>query len=243
MIDIKLDKFQGPLSLLLRIIEKEELDITSINLAKIANEYLDYIKNSENILPERMADFLLMASKLLYIKSKALLPYLFNEEDEGEIEDLEKQLKMYKEFVDLSHKIQKIIGKKRFSFSRILNKNNRRFSFLGDYFFPPKNIKQDDLKNSFLKILDRIEKEDEKLEEETIKAEVSIEERISFIKNLINQKIKINFTRILKEAKSKTEIIVNFLAVLELSKQRQLIFQQSELFSDIYLESDREENL
>lgn len=243
MIDIKIDKFQGPLSLLLRIIEKEEMDITSINLAKIANEYLDYIENSDNILPERMADFLLLASKLLYIKSRALLPYLFNEEDDDDIENLEKQLKMYKEFVDLSAKVQKIIGKKRFSFSRILNKKNRRFSFLGDYFFPPKNIKKNDLKLSFLKVLEKLEEEDEKIEEEVMKAELSIDERIYFIKNLINQRIKINFTRILKEAKCKTEIIVNFLAVLELSKQRQLIFQQVELFSDIYLEGDQEDSL
>jgi segregation and condensation protein A len=61
----------------LKIIEKEELDITSINLAKIADEYLDYIKKSADILPESMADFLLMATKLLYIKSKALLPFYF----------------------------------------------------------------------------------------------------------------------------------------------------------------------
>ena len=73
MIDIKIDQFQGPLSLLLRIIEKEELDITSVSLAKIADEYLEYIQNSQEILPERMADFLLMASKLIYLKSKALI--------------------------------------------------------------------------------------------------------------------------------------------------------------------------
>lgn len=241
MIDIKIDHFHGPLSLLLKIIEKEELDITSVSLVKIAEKYLNYIQNSEDILPERMADFLLMASKLIYLKSKALLPYLFTAEDEKEVENLEKQLKMYKDFVDLSTGIQKMIGKKKFSFSRIINKNNRRFSFLGDYFFPPKNLKQNDLQNSFLKILDKIEAEEEKMEEETIKSEISIEEKISFIKNLISQKIKINFTKILKEAKSKTEIIVNFLAVLELSKQRQLVFNQVSLFSEIYLEENQED--
>lgn len=243
MVDIKIDQFQGPLSLLLRIIEKEELDITSVSLAKIADEYLQYIQNTNDILPERMADFLLMASKLIYLKSKALLPYLFSPEDEEEIEDLEKQLKMYKDFVDLSNKIQKMIGRKKFSFSRIINKNNRRFSFLGDYFFPPKNVKQNDLHDSFLKILERTKIEEEKLDEETIKAEISIDERIFFIRNLINKKIKINFTKILQEAKSKTEIIVNFLAVLELSKQRELAFSQIDLFGEIYLEEGSEENI
>ena len=125
MNEIKIDKFQGPLSLLLKIIEKEELDITSINLAKIADEYLTYIKNSADILPESMADFLLMATKLLYIKSKALLPFLFSEDDQAEVEDLEEKLKMYKDFVDLSIKVQKIIGKKKFSFFRIFRKRPR----------------------------------------------------------------------------------------------------------------------
>jgi segregation and condensation protein A len=236
MIDIKIDKFQGPLSLLLRIIEKEEMDITSLSLAKIADEYLEYIKNTETISPDRMSDFLLMASKLLYIKSKALLPYLFNEEDEVEVEDLEKQLRIYKEFVSFSEKIQKMIGRKRFSFSRVSIKNNKRNSILGDYFFPPKNTDSDNLKKSFLKLIDRVKIQEEKIEEDTIKHEVSIDDRISFIKKLITKKIKINFSRILKDSKSKTEVIVNFLAVLELSKQRDLLVEQLELFSDIFVE-------
>lgn len=239
MIDIKIDQFQGPLSLLLRIIEKEELDITSVSLAKIANEYLLYIQNSSDILPERMADFLLMASKLIYLKSKALLPYLLSPEDEEEMEGLEKQLKMYKDFIDLSAKVQKIIGKKKFSFSRIINKNNRRFSFLGDYFFPPKNTKAENLRQSFLKILEKNKKEEE-LEKKVLKIEMSIDERIIFIKDLVREKIKINFTKMLKTAKSKTEIIVNFLAVLELTKQRELVFTQSTLFSEIYIEENKE---
>jgi len=237
MIDIKIDQFQGPLSLLLRIIEKEEMDITSLSLAKIADEYLEYIKNTDNISPDRMSDFLLMASKLLYIKSKALLPYLFNEEDEVEVENLEKQLRIYKEFVSFSEKIQKIIGKKRFSFSRISAKNNKKASILGEYFFPPKNTNSDNLRNSFLKLIDRVSIQEEKLEEDTIKHEISIEDKISFIKNLIAKKIKVNFSNILKESKSKTEVIVNFLAVLELSKQRSLVIEQLELFSDIFVES------
>lgn len=236
MIDIKIDKFQGPLSLLLQIIEKEELDITSINLAKIADQYLDFVKNSPKILPESMADFLLMAAKLLYIKSRALLPYLFSEEDQEELDDLEGKLKMYKDFVDLSFKIQKMIGKKKFSFFRQIPKNNKRFNYLTESFFPPKNININILKIEFSKILKKIEFLDEKLEQKTIISEVSIEERILFIKNIIIKKVKINFTKILKESRSRTEIIVNFLAILELTKQREIVFDQDELFGDIFIE-------
>jgi len=240
MIDIKIDKFQGPLSLLLQIIEKEELDITSVNLAKIADEYLEYIKKSSNILPESMADFLLLAAKLLYIKSKALLPYLFTEEDQEEIEDLESKLKMYKDFVDLSFKIQKIIGRKKFSFFRELPKNNRRFNLLVETFFPPKNVVAETLKDQFQKILDKVDVLEENLEKKTIISEISIEERILYIKNTIITRVKLNFTKILKEAKSKTEIIVNFLAVLELAKQREIVFDQTDLFGEIFVEKYRE---
>ncbi len=242
MNDIKIDKFEGPLSLLLKIIEKEELDITSVNLARIADEYLEYIKKSSNILPESMADFLLMATKLLYIKSKALLPYLFTDEDQEELEDLEEKLKMYKDFVDLSNKIKKIIGKKKFSFFRTSIKNNRRWFLSENSFFPPQNIKVENLKKVFSKILSEIKFTDEKLEQRTISAEINIEERIIFLKNMVIDKIKVNFSRILKESNSKVEIIVNFLAVLELAKQREVVFDQSDLFGEIFVEKYKELN-
>ena len=236
MIDIKIDKFQGPLSLLLKIIEKEELDITQVNLAKIADEYLEYIKNSPEIAPESMADFLLMAAKLLYIKSRALLPYLLSEEEQEELDDLEGKLKMYKDFVVLSSEIQKMIGRKKFSFFRTVPKTGRRYSFLEKAFFPPKNIKIENLFQEFKRILDGIEFLEEKLDEKTIISEVNIEERIVFIRGLVSRKIKINFTRFLKESKTKVEIIVSFLAILELVKQKELTFNQGDLFSDIFLE-------
>ncbi|MFA5643909.1 MAG: segregation/condensation protein A [Patescibacteria group bacterium] len=240
MMTINIDKFSGPLSLLLQIIEKEELDITSVNLAKIADEYLEYIKKSEEIRPEAMADFLLMAAKLLYIKSKALLPYLFSEEDQAELDDLAGKLKMYKDFVHLSQKVNKIIGRKRFSFFRSLPKSGRRLNILSDCFFPPKNVSTDVLWTEFKKVLENINFLEEELEKKTILDEVKIEDRIVFIKNIISQKIKINFSNILREAVSRTEIIVNFLAILELVKQKEIIFTQDDLFGEIFLESYQE---
>lgn len=242
MIDIKIDKFAGPLSLLLQIIEKEELDITTVNLAKIADEYLDFIQKSKDILPESLADFLWLASKLLYIKSKALLPYLFSEDDQSEVEDLAEKLKLYKEFVDLSFKVKKIIARKKFSFFRQLNQG-RRLRLVGpSSFFPPRNVSAEVLGREFTRVLTRLETLEEKLEERALKSEVNIEERIAFIKNVVVEKMKINFSRILRESGSKVEIIVNFLAVLELAKQREIVFVQSSLFGEILLEKYRELN-
>ncbi len=240
MINVNIDKFQGPLSLLLQIIEKEEMDITSVNLAKIADEYLEYVKNYKDILPESMADFLLMAAKLLYIKSRALLPYLFSDEDQSELEDLESKLKMYKEFVDLSWKVQKIIGRKKFSFFRDVPKKSKKLNFLEPSFFPPQNISSIILRDDFLRILLKVELLEERLEKKIIESEVSIEDRIFFIKELVAQRVKINFSKIMKEARSKTEIVVNFLAVLELAKQREIIFNQDDLFGEIFIETYRD---
>jgi len=240
MMNVNIDKFQGPLSLLLQIIEKEEMDITSVNLAKIADEYLEHVKSSKDILPEAMADFLLLAAKLLYIKSKALLPYLFSEEDQAELEDLESKLKMYKEFIELSSKIQKIIGRHKFSFFRALPKSGKRRDILGASFFPPQNVNPLVLQNEFFKVLQRVETLEEKLEKRIISAEISIDERIIFIKDIIAQKIKINFTKIIKASGSRLEIIVNFLAVLELAKQREITFDQDDLFGEIFLSAYQE---
>ncbi len=94
MMEFKLEKFQGPLALLLSLIEKEELDITEIGLANICDQYIDYINNNDKISSDEMAEFLLIATKLLYIKSKTLLPYFYNDEEEEGIEDLKIQLRM-----------------------------------------------------------------------------------------------------------------------------------------------------
>src|SRR3990167_8461875 len=107
MLYFKIEKFEGPLGLLLQLIEKEEMDITEIYLAKIADQYIDYIRNSKSIEPEEMADFLVVAAKLFLIKSRALLPFLQGEVEQ-EIQDFENQLKMYKEFLEAAKKVHAI---------------------------------------------------------------------------------------------------------------------------------------
>ena len=117
MHEVKLEQFTGPLGLLLRLIEKEELDITELSLAKIADNYVDYIQANKNIPDEELADFLVLAARLLYIKSKALLPYLVFDDPEDNEDDLERQLKMYQEFVTASEVLAVLIGRKKFLFA------------------------------------------------------------------------------------------------------------------------------
>ncbi|MFZ2310621.1 MAG: segregation/condensation protein A [Patescibacteria group bacterium] len=249
MMEITTEKFQGPLGILLKLIEQEEMDITEIALAKIADEYLAYIETAGNIGPEEMADFLVIAAKLLFIKSKALLPYLVSAEEEEEITELEGRLRMYKEFIEASVKIAELIGAKKFLFSPlVLNKNFRRFKAATPAFNAPNNLDSALLNEKFLALLGRLMVKEETLDEKKLEPKISIDERIDHIRKLLAQKLRFSFSQFLKGAQSKTEVIVSFLAVLELAKQRELLFEQGELFSEIHVlfrddKDDSENNL
>lgn len=235
MVDVTTEKFSGPLGLLLSLIESEEMDITEIALAKIADEYVAYIRSAANIDPEEMADFLVIAAKLLFIKSKALLPYLYTKEDEEEVNDLERQLRMYKEFITASEKIREALAAKRFQFLPPLIKN-RRQQFNLPVFTAPLKVNPGVLRevlNNLLKALAK--KIEEKLPEARLEPKINIEDRIASIKQMLFEKVKVNFSKLLAASQTKTELIVNFLAVLELAKQKELNFEQDELFSEIHI--------
>lgn len=235
MVDVTTEKFSGPLGLLLSLIESEEMDITEIALAKIADEYVSYIRSAGNIDPDEMADFLVVAAKLLFIKSKALLPYLYTKEDEEEVNDLERQLRMYKEFITASEKIKDSLAAKRFQFLPPLIKN-RRQQFNLPIFTAPLKVNPDVLKevlNNLLKALAK--KVEEKLPEARLEPKINIEDRIASIRQMLFEKIKVNFSKLLATSQTKTELIVNFLAVLELAKQKELNFEQDELFGEIHV--------
>ncbi|MCF7820455.1 MAG: segregation/condensation protein A [Candidatus Pacebacteria bacterium] len=234
MMEIKLEKFQGPLGLLLKLIEKEELDITEIGLAAICDQYIAYIENNRQIKTEEMADFLYVAAKLLYIKSKALLPYLYSEDEEAEIDDFKLQLRMYKEFVKATENVREMTSGKRFLFVKNINQKQIRKQLLANAsFIAPDNVDKNRLKQVFADFLKSLQPKIEKLKEEKIKRVVTIEERIDYIKNILDKKHKYNFNKLISGSQDKTEIIVNFLAILELAKQRQLVFKQVSLFGEI----------
>src|SRR3989338_2288737 len=97
---IKLEQFEGPLELLLQLIQDQKLDITQVSLANVADQYLEYIHAQPKWDPDELADFLVVAAKLLLIKSKVLLPNLDLGDDEGDALALEQQLKMLNQYLD-----------------------------------------------------------------------------------------------------------------------------------------------
>ena len=233
MVDFKTEKFEGPLGILLQLIEAEKMDITEIALARIADQFLSYIEQAENIDSEELADFLMIAAKLLYIKSKALLPYLVIEEEEAGAFDLERQLKMYKEFIDASEKLKVFIANGQPLFTPAMPNKNR--SALNPGFYPPAKINAEILADCFPRIIAKLKPVVKKLEEKFLEPKISIDERIESIRSLVKNRMRVNFSELLKSFKTRTELIVNFLAVLELAKQREIFFEQAELFGEINL--------
>ncbi len=225
MHSIKLEQFEGPLDLLLQLIEKEELDITTVSLAKIADEFLDYIHRIEEIVPEEVADFLVVAAKLIYLKSKYLLPNLVVEEEDAG--DLEKQLKIYQQYYQASKLIEKMIGKKKFTYVRLQPMKIK----LTAEFNPPPKINIGQLAQAFVDVLSRLE-EVRKLPKMMIAKAVSIKERINQLRDELLKNFQSKFSNFYNK-ENKVDTIVSFLALLELVKQRTVTVNQNKLFADI----------
>ncbi len=225
---IKLEKFEGPLDLLLQFIEQERLDITEVSLAKVTDQYLGYLNQTADISTEELADFLVVAAKLLLIKSKILLPQL--EVDAEEASDLEQQLRIYKEFYEASKVLQKRIVKKHFLYPR-----ERMIVRIDKVFNPPKSITSETLSKIFRGVLASLEPW-VNLPREVVTKTISIRERIANIQQMIQEKMRMRFGELLRSANNKTEVIVTFLAILELVKQRSIAVVQEGIFDDIVVQ-------
>jgi segregation and condensation protein A len=229
MYNVKLEKFEGPLELLLELIEKEKLSITELNLAKVTDQYLEHIRDNQNIHLENLADFLSVAAKLILIKSRALLPVLkLSEEDEEEIGDLTRQLEEYKKFKEISAQIGKLASLGRISYAR------PAYFGLKAVFYPPENLTATDLKNYFEKVLLDVPSV-QILQEELVGEIVTLEERISDLEVTLRKKMETCFSEVVAQAKDKVDVIISFLAMLEMVKQRMIHVEQSELFHEIKL--------
>ncbi|MBX4187155.1 MAG: segregation/condensation protein A [Candidatus Doudnabacteria bacterium] len=226
---IKTEQFEGPLDLLLQLIEDQRLDVSTLALAKVTEQFLSYVKNLQQKDPTNLADFLVIAAKLLVIKSKSLLPNLeLGEEEEEAAFDLTTQLLQYKKYKEAAKFLRKLDLMRHQSWTRDVDFYDR-ITFLPD---PEINagVLADSLRNLASEL-----KEIMRLPQQVMKEVVSISEKIVHIQNLIASKLETSLSTLLKEAKTKTEVIVTFLALLELTKQRILTLEQDQHFGDIMI--------
>lgn len=226
-ISLSQHQFEGPLDLLLNLIEGQKLDITTISIAQVTEQFLLYVRQLEEVDATSLSDYLAIAAKLLVIKSKAILPSLEVEvEEEDSAISLEDQLKQYKLYRDLAKLLKAQDAKNLQSFTRSLvftQKIN---------FYPDPRVTPEMLKTSAFAMSQSLE-ELKQLPEARVKEAVSIQQKISLLQNSLAREIETKLSTIIAGAKNKSEVIVTFLAVLELIKQRVLTVEQESIFSDI----------
>jgi len=230
---IKLTQFEGPLDLLLTLIEEQKLNITEISLAQVTEQFLQYMRKLTDIRPNELSDWLVVASKLLVIKSRALMPSLrLSEEDEEDATDLAWRLYQFKLYKEAARMLDRTQKRNRQSWGRSTAFAQRVT------FYPDPNAGRAALAavmRHLASSLAAIATIPKKVLEEV----VSISEKISDLQKLIAVKTEMKMRELLKSASSKTEIIVTFLALLELVKQKILTVEQEAIFSDITIRKSR----
>ena len=233
MYKIKLDQFEGPLDLLLFFIKRDELNIYDIPISRITKEFLEYVNLIKMLDLEVAGDFILMASTLMHIKVRMLLPRELDEKGE-EIDpraELVKALLEYKRYKEVSEELA--------YFESDQTKVSYRGNFSADekvsvpeFDILLKNVTVYDLAKAFKNILNSIKEEPV---HEISKINVTIDEQILFILNKIGEARGINFLKLVSDMKEKIRIIVTFIAILELVKMNRIKIKESPVFNDFLI--------
>lgn len=226
---VEQEGFSGPLALLLEVIEEKNLPITKVSLAKVADEYLRYLE-VHDVPSDELADFLLIAARLIYLKSCELMPYLRIEEEDAAAAKLEDQLRLYQEFVAAAVKLEeRYVAKAMFVRPAVKNREVTRS------FNPAKNITIDTLRDAFGSILKRLEPFFT-LQETSMERTKSVEERIDELKSVLETRANLRFRDVIAGAGTKREVVVSFLALLELLRRKHLTAKQESHGTEIHLE-------
>ena len=229
---VRVGEVEGPLELILDLIEKRKLHISDVSLSQVADDFIEYIKSFEEFPIADSADFILVASTLLLIKSKSLLPTLsLTEEEEEGIHDLETRLKIYKRIKDASLNVQNLFGK-----SIIFSQSQQRK--IEPIFSPHQSMNLLSLAQAIKDIIKSLPKK-ENVPKAVVRKVISLEETIDNLTKRITQGLKMKFSDF-SGSLNKTErvnVIVSFLAMLELVKQGIIHVSQEQNFGDINMES------
>jgi len=230
---IKTEVFEGPLDLLLNLIEKRKLFINDIALSKVADDYIAYLQGQNKFPIAQSADFLVIASTLLLIKSKSLLPGLnLTEDEQRDVGDLERRLKIYQRIKELSIHIKNQFGKE------IIFAAEPRKAI--PVFSPDQTMTKDNLLTAIISVIKALPKAVENLPKAAVRKVISLEEMIGNLTTRIQSSIKLSFREFAKVGKEeRVNVIISFLAMLELVKQGIVNVRQNSEFEDIEIETQQ----
>lgn len=229
---VKLESFEGPLELLLDLIEKRKLFINEISLASIADDYIAHLKTFEKLPVDFVSNFLIVAATLVLIKSKSLLPTLsLTPEETQDIHELEDRLKEYQRIRELSLHVKNMFGT-----SPIFPQGQVRREVA--VFTPEESITTSSLALSLREVISRFPKKQD-LPKVLVKKVVSLEEMMDRLSNRITSSLKMSFREFAGVGKEeKVTVIVSFLAMLELVKQGMIAVAQDHPEDDIHIETN-----
>ncbi|MCX6712211.1 MAG: ScpA family protein [Candidatus Vogelbacteria bacterium] len=228
---IKVGEFEGPLDLLLNLIEKRKMHISQVSLAQVADDYVNFLKNEQGGQSmENMANFIMVASTLMLIKSLALLPGLqLSEEEKENVTDLEDRLKRLKKIRDLSQHV-----KERFGQNVIWGREEGSAPMI--VFSPTREITQPGILEAIKRLIHNLPVK-EIIPQAIIKKVISLEEVISDLAERVSRALKMSFSDFVKDKKDKVNIIISFLGMLELVKQGAINIEQKSHLAEIEMEN------
>ncbi len=224
-VHLKTDSYEGPFELVLDLIEKRKLSVNELSLAQVTDDYIQYVRGSGKFPMEDAAQFIGVAATLLLIKSKSLIPDLeLSEEEVGDVDELKRRLAEYERVREMMRELSRIFGR-----SVMVSAGERTPE---PVFAPSKDLTLPHLAGALGDALQALEKE-EKLPEARVRPMVTIEEMMDRLVERVQKKLTMSFKEFAGDAKEKVEVIVSFLALLELVKQGTVDAAQHETFSDI----------
>ena len=247
-IPVKLPVFEGPLDLLLHLIDKNKIDIYDIPIVEITNQYMDYIRQMEKEDLNVMSEFLVMAATLLDIKCRMLLPKEVNEEGEEEDprQELVEQLLQYKMYKYMAYELRdrEVLGERRMYREADLPKEVAEYTppvnldeLIGDLTLTRLNEIFQEVMRRQNKKIDPVRSRFGKIEKE----EVTLPEKMDYISQYTKTHHSFRFRDLLMRQSSKVQVIVTFLAVLEMMKAGTITARQEETFGEIWILSPEKE--
>ena len=232
---IKIENFEGPLDLLCHLIDKNKMDIYDINLREITDQYIDFIKQMEEMNLDVTSEFLVMSSTLLYLKSKHLLPKTQEDEEEITEEELIRRIIEYKKYKEITSKLKE----------NFLQYSKRFFKGVEEIKLPMKKIEEEYTSEIISEIYsellrrntDKINENASNIEKIAITETYSVGDTVKEMYRELVKFKKFTFNKLFSiKKKNKREIVTAFSGLLEMSRRDKVITKQEELFGDIEVE-------
>lgn len=232
--EVKIDAFEGPLDLLLHLIKESKVDIWDIKIVDITDQYLNYIKSMEKLNLNIASEYLVMASELMEMKSRMLLPRYESEETEDEEDPREQlihKLIEYQKYKDMTKSFKELEEVRREFYTKA-PESLKEYAPEGTII--SSDVTLDDLMTAFQKFLKRKELE-KPLSTTVTTKEITVEDRRKSIKKILTEKKKVDFFELFEEV-TKEYVVVTFLAILEMAKKQELTIHQENNFDNIVCE-------